>query len=371
MKEHILTFSSLGSLPFPMITETPYNSNCAINIPTHFGHYKYLKTIGKGSSAVVVKCLDEQNDRMVACKIVHRNIFHNLDLLTSFERELRILERLHHPNIVQIYEVLYFTDLIIIVMEYCSNGDLHSYIYSQYFISENEIISIATQLLNALSYLHSKGLAHRDIKPENIVFDSNMNLKLIDFGLCKETTSPMQTRCGSPYYIAPEIVQGFMYDGAAADMWSFGLVIYFLATGDLPWKSHNEFHVLKDLSKGIVCIEKKVKGKLVPLVDKTLLLEPKERAKASELLMYLNSFHQSSSLPIMQNGKLNRKKFGLKQIKSVIDNGNNKLIIRKQSNMNMPKQILAQRSSLPLSRHKFTISCDIVQTNPFDIIKKE
>ena len=345
-----------------MIQDAPFGYSGYFNIPKHFSHYSYIQTLGRGSNAVVIQCLDDDTNQYVACKVVARRELCDYDSMVHFEKELRVLERIKHPNIVQIYEILYLKDFIIIVMEYCPNGDMHDYIYSQKFITDSEIMQIATQLLSALAYLHSIGLAHRDIKPENIVFDRLMNIKLIDFGLCNETNHMMTTKCGSPYYIAPEIAQGNAYDGPAADMWSFGMVMYYLLTGDLPWKTDNEASVLRDLHRGNIKIEKKVFGKLSPLVDKTLLLEPKERATAAELLNYLNSFQQTSSMPIIKNGFLAQLKITHAHSAMKTYDHKAKIMIRPQNNKNITKPSVPQQN-MKLSKITRAISSPL----PFNL----
>lgn len=267
-----------------MIQEFAECSDVPINILVNFGNYKYLETIGHGSYSVVIKAFDEAKNIFVACKVVNRKELHRKNMLDSFEGELRIIERLNHPNIAKIYEIIYYTDVIIIVMEYCQCGDLYEYINSHGYTEEEEKILITKQILSALSYLHSRGIAHRDIKPENIVFDASMNAKLIDFGFCKETTNLMKTKCGSPYYISPEAASGIAYDGKLADIWSFGVVVYYLAVGDLPWKETNEIAFMKNLINRTITIEKRVYGPLSKVIDNTLVFDPKERMSADDLL---------------------------------------------------------------------------------------
>ena len=345
-----------------MIQETLYGyGGSIINIPTHFSHYTYIQTIGKGSNAVVIQCLDDNTNQYVACKVVDRRELNDYGSLIHFEKELRILERIRHPNIVQIYEIIYLKDCIVIVMEYCPYGDLHDYIYHTNYITDQEIIQIATQLLGALTYLHSNGLTHRDIKPENIVFDRLMNVKLIDFGLSNESNKLMTTKCGSPYYIAPEIAKGEAYDGPAADMWSFGMVMYYLLTGDLPWKTDNEAIVLRDLHRGNIKIEKKVIGKLSPLVDRTLLLEPKERATAADLLHYLAGFSQCASLPIIKNGFFSQIK--ITHAHSAMKPSDNKVkILIRPTDKNITKPAVNHNHGMKLSKNKRTTSSPLPLT---------
>ncbi|OTF72662.1 hypothetical protein BLA29_010648 [Euroglyphus maynei] len=155
------------------------------------------------------------------------------------------MKNLCHENIVKLLQYEENDDFIYIIMEYCAGGELFDHLLSKRLL-ESECKRIFTSLINVLYYIHSKGIAHRDIKPENILFDDRMNVKLIDFGLCAcSDTNPyatldcLSTACGSPAYVAPELLQGCRYSGPPVDVWSTGVLLYVLLTGTLPFDSEN------------------------------------------------------------------------------------------------------------------------------------
>ena len=265
-------------------------SDC-ITIPNKFGNYDFKRIIGKGGFAVVAKCYDRVKQRYVAVKFVARKSLANEAVFARFECELRMLERINHPNIVKIYEVLYFPDSIGIVMEHCPNGVLYEYIASNGCLTDLETIRLSTQILSALTYLHERQIVHRDIKPENIALDIHNNAKLIDFGLAKQATDLSQTICGSSYYVAPEVINSHQYDAAAADMWSFGMIVHMMATGTLPWNDLPPAKIIDQMKKGQVKLNIMFCGVATVFVEKTLLLNPSERATAAELLKIAQCFH--------------------------------------------------------------------------------
>ncbi|KAE8726978.1 CBL-interacting protein kinase 26 [Hibiscus syriacus] len=158
-----------------------------------------------------------------------------------------------HPNIVQLYEVMATKTKIFFVMEYCKGGELFNKVANgrlkvdvarKYFI----------QLINAVDFCHSRGVYHRDIKPENLLLDENENLKVSDFGLSALAESKRQdgllhTTCGTPAYVAPEVISRKGYDGVAADIWSCGVVLYVLLSGYLPFHDSNLMEMYKKIGK--------------------------------------------------------------------------------------------------------------------------
>ncbi|EAX89733.1 CAMK family protein kinase [Trichomonas vaginalis G3] len=212
------------------LDESPVNTS-RIRIPSHIGKYTITKLIGKGGFAVVVLAVNDQTHQQVAIKICDRVQIQENNILAYLEAELRLSMRFNHPNIAKTYEVIYEPDIILIVMEYFPNGDLQSLLTHGVKFTTQEQIKIAIGVLNGLNYLHQRGISHRDIKPENIVFDEKLNPKIIDFGLSKEDSSNLYTFCGTPYYVAPEMITSHSYNGMKADIWAFGITLHCLATG--------------------------------------------------------------------------------------------------------------------------------------------
>lgn len=201
--------------------------------------FNIINLIGKGSFANVYKAVkySDHNKKFVALKIIDRKKL-NLILQKHVKFEIILLQKLNHPNIVKFYETFSNEDSIFISLEYCSGGNLQQYIRKHDKVSENSVQKIALQLFSILNELSIYNIVHRDIKPENLVIDPTLwkknipTIKLIDFGFaCYLRDGEFtKTLCGSPLYLAPEVLSGNYYD-SKVDIWSVGCVLFELMYG--------------------------------------------------------------------------------------------------------------------------------------------
>ena len=138
-------------------------------------------------------------------------------------------------------------------MEWISGGELFDYVIKTKKLMHSEATLFFQQLLSAIEYLHSIGIAHRDIKPDNILIDSHRNVKLIDFDLAAvyQPKQLLKTACGSPYYTAPEVLAGKKYVGYKSDLWSLGVVMYIMIEGKMPFNEKNQVKLYRKVLKGI------------------------------------------------------------------------------------------------------------------------
>lgn len=172
--------------------------------------YVIGKQIGQGAYAVVKIGLHKKTNKKVALKIYDKEKMKEIQRKKSVRREIKLMERLNHPNIAKLYEAIETDDLVVLVMEYVNGGSTHGFLKSKpnRRMEEQEGRRIYKQMMSALSYCHSKCVAHRDIKLENIMLDSKGNVKIIDFGFstCIPNDKKIKIFCGTPSYMAPEIV---------------------------------------------------------------------------------------------------------------------------------------------------------------------
>ena len=184
-------------------------------------NYKYIKTIGEGTFGKVKLATHIITGEKVAIKIVQKNLIKDKNQYNRIEREIKYLKLFNHPNIIQIYEVLESSSSFYIVMEYAPGGELFNYIVEKEKLDENEASMFFYQLINALEYIHSLGIAHRDLKPENLLLVKNKKIKIIDFGLSNyfNGDKKLETPCGSPSYASPEIIKGEKYNHVCNVMW--------------------------------------------------------------------------------------------------------------------------------------------------------
>ena len=252
--------------------------------PHQFDKYTITNLIGTGTSSCVFSGINTKTKEEYAFKVISRKLMVESNMMKTLEQELRIVTQLSHPSIVKVYNVIYLTDFIVLVMEYCKGGELFDLLATTGPLSENQIIFYLSNIVDALDYLHKKGLAHRDLKPENIIL-SDRHPKLIDFGICASTSNLRSTICGSSYYIAPEIYDHGFYDAAKADIWSLGIMAYVMATGTYPWQQDSYINILKKLKDGSITIPPVSNYRIQKFLEKCLVLDPSKRATSAELKM--------------------------------------------------------------------------------------
>lgn len=225
----------------------------------HIGKYKLLKTIGKGNFAKVKLAKHVPTGKEVAIKIIDKTQLNPGSLQKLFREvsrdedwqivkqrtnpilcnffQVRIMKMLDHPNIVKLFQVIETEKTLYLVMEYASGGEVFDYLVLHGRMKEKEARAKFRQIVSAVQYCHQKRIIHRDLKAENLLLDSEMNIKIADFGFSNEFTpgSKLDTFCGSPPYAAPELFQGKKYDGPEVDVWSLGVILYTLVSGSLPF----------------------------------------------------------------------------------------------------------------------------------------
>ena len=202
------------------------------------GNYKLGPEIGSGAFGKVILGKHIPTEEKVAIKILDKSILNQTP--TDYQlvkKEISILKIVKHKNIVRLFEILETPRHIFIVMEYCEGGDIMSYILNRKRLTELESLKFFHQLINALYYLHSQNITHRDIKIDNLLLDSNLDLKLIDFGLSTKykDNELLDQPCGTIVYAAPEVLSYRQYHGMLANVWSCGIVLYGMLTGFLPF----------------------------------------------------------------------------------------------------------------------------------------
>lgn len=275
-------------------------------VPRVIGKYKVIRNIGNGGFAKVVLAIDSKTEKLYAIKVVSRDQIVKLGLLNYLENELRLSARFDHPNIVKIYDIIYLKDVICIVMEYLSNGDLQTLIASGFTFSFPEQVRIMKELLSGLSYLHKRGVSHRDIKPENVLFDQNFHPKLIDFGLSRENSSNMKTCCGTILYMAPEIIcSNSGYDGMKSDIWSFAVTFHLLCNKNYPWDKHSEIQLMKDFKCNSLQLRILSNGIIGKILSMCLNFDPSERPTAQKLIEFIEDYQEQ--LPKFIGGNFPRK----------------------------------------------------------------
>lgn len=210
------------------------------------GRYEIHELLGVGGMAYVYKAYDNIEKRWVAIKILKEELAGNSDFLRRFRNESKAIAVLSHPNIVKVYDVSFGDRIQYIVMEYIDGITLKQYIEQQGEIKWREALYFTVQTLRALQHAHEKGIIHRDIKPQNIMLLEDGTIKVTDFGIARFSQAETQTMTdkaiGSVHYIAPEQARGG-YINDKADIYSVGVMLYEMLTGQLPFVADNAVSV--------------------------------------------------------------------------------------------------------------------------------
>ncbi|XP_038720588.1 CBL-interacting serine/threonine-protein kinase 23-like [Tripterygium wilfordii] len=221
---------------------------------TRVGKYELGRTLGEGTFAKVKFARNCDTEEHVAIKILDKEKLLKHKMITQIKREISTMKLIRHPNVIRMYEVMASKTKIYIVLEFVTGGELFDKIASKGRLKEDEARKYFQQLICAVDYCHSRGAFHRDLKPENLLLDANGVLKVSDFGL---SALPQQVRedgllhttCGTPNYVAPEVINNKGYDGAKADLWSCGVILFVLMAGYLPFEDNNLMSLYKKINK--------------------------------------------------------------------------------------------------------------------------
>jgi len=251
----------------------------------HIGKYRLLKTIGKGNFAKVKLAKHLPTGKEVAIKIIDKTQLNPSSLQKLF-REVRIMKMLDHPNIVKLFQVIETEKTLYLVMEYASGGEVFDYLVLHGRMKEKEARAKFRQIVSAVQYCHQKKIIHRDLKAENLLLDSDMNIKIADFGFSNEFTpgNKLDTFCGSPPYAAPELFQGKKYDGPEVDVWSLGVILYTLVSGSLPFDGTTLRELRERVLRGKYRIPFYMSTDCENLLKKFLVLNPAKRASLETIM---------------------------------------------------------------------------------------
>ncbi|KAK9082450.1 hypothetical protein Syun_031374 [Stephania yunnanensis] len=231
-------------------------SNCSSSSSssgrTRVGIYELGKTLGEGSFGKVKFARNLDTGDSVAIKVLHKAQLLRHKMVEQIKREISTMKLIKHPNVVKLFEVMASKTKIYIVLEFVDGGELFDKIVNNGRLKEEEARRYFHQLINAVDYCHSRGVYHRDLKPENLLLDSSGVLKVSDFGLSAFSQQVrgdglLHTACGTPNYVAPEVLNDKGYDGATADVWSCGVILFVLMAGYLPFDEANLMSLYKKI----------------------------------------------------------------------------------------------------------------------------
>lgn len=256
--------------------------------PLLLGRFEVGKLLGQGNFAKVYHARNVGTGEEVAIKVIEKEKVFKSGLTSHIKREIAVLRRVRHPHIVQLYEVMATKLRIYFVMEYVRGGELFARV-SKGPLPEPDARRYFQQLVSAVAFCHARGVYHRDIKPENLLVDDAGDLKVSDFGLSAVAEQMrhdglFHTFCGTPAYVAPEVLSRRGYDAAKADLWSCGVVLFVLGAGFLPFQDRNLVGMYRKIHRGEFRCPRWFSPDLLRLLRRLLDTKPQRRAAVEEIM---------------------------------------------------------------------------------------
>mmetsp|Transcript_37624 Transcript_37624/g.80304 ORF Transcript_37624/g.80304 Transcript_37624/m.80304 type:complete len:698 (-) Transcript_37624:117-2210(-) len=252
------------------------------------GQYVLGKNLGIGAFGKVKLATHAITNHKVAVKILNKAKIKQLGMEEKVQREINILHLCTHPHIIRLYEVIDTPTDIFLVNEYVSGGELFDYIVSKGRLSADEARNFFHQIVSGVEYCHFQKIVHRDLKPENLLLDSNLNIKIADFGLSNLMRDGdfLRTSCGSPNYAAPEVISGHLYAGPEVDVWSCGVILYALLCGSLPFDDESIPNLFKKIKSGMYSLPSHLSQLARNLIPRMLEVDPMKRITIPEIRLH-------------------------------------------------------------------------------------
>lgn len=241
--------------------------------------FDYLKLLGKGTFGKVILVREKATGRYYAMKILRKDVIIAKDEVAHTVTESRVLQNTRHPFLTALKYAFQTSDRLCFVMEYANGGELFFHLSRERVFTEERARFYGAEIVSALEYLHSRNVVYRDIKLENLMLDKDGHVKITDFGLCKEGITDgatMRTFCGTPEYLAPEVLEDNDY-GRAVDWWGLGVVMYEMMCGRLPFYNQDHERLFELILMEEIRFPRTLSPEAKSLLSGLLKKDPKQR----------------------------------------------------------------------------------------------
>lgn len=261
-------------------------------MPKRVGKYEIGRTLGEGTFGKVKYATNTETNEAVAIKVLDKEKIQKQNMGAQIKKEISIMKMIRHAHVVALKEVLASRTKIFIVLELVLGGELFDKIVSEGRFAEQQARYYFRQLVNGVEYCHAQGVCHRDLKPENLLLDENANLKISDFGLSalysgggeqSSRSALLHTTCGTPNYVAPEVLADKGYDGRTADVWSCGVILYVLLAGFLPFDEPTMSALFRKIQSADFSYPSWFSSEVRALLDTILVADPSQRVTLQQV----------------------------------------------------------------------------------------
>jgi serine/threonine protein kinase len=256
--------------------------------PRQIHQYTITSELGQGAFSLVCRAFNRQTRRSYAIKIFPKANLTSTGDSDRFQREINSCAFMRHENLVALHDFFWDDLNFYMVLDLCAGGELFDYIIKHSKLDEPLAALILKQMVFAVSYCHSLGVAHRDLKPENILIEKFPRIKISDFGLCGFISADrkMDTFCGSPTYCAPECLSKTTYQGELSDIWSLGVILYCMVTGNNPWTVSNVPVMMNQIFSADYPVPDFLSAECADLLSRMLRVTPEQRIALSDILSH-------------------------------------------------------------------------------------
>ncbi|KAK4304069.1 hypothetical protein Pmani_023966 [Petrolisthes manimaculis] len=263
-----------------------------------YAKYEPKEVLGRGGCSVVRRCIEKETGQEYAAKIIDLSDSSDEGVYEATKREIEVLRMVAgHSYIIELHDVFESSTFMFLVFELCMHGELFDHLTTVVTLSEKKTKLIMRQLFEALAHVHGKGIVHRDLKPENILLDDDYNVKLTDFGFAKVLLpgESLTDVCGTPGYLAPEVLQFAMYEDIpgythAVDLWACGVIMYTLLVGCPPFWHRKQMVMLRNIMEGKYSFLSPEWDDITDtpkdLISKLLVVDPTKRITVQEALTH-------------------------------------------------------------------------------------
>ena len=280
--------------------------------------YTVCSSLGKGGFAECLRVFSKKYKQYFACKVIPIAGQKSDSRKRSFENELNVLMNIIHPNVIQIYQTFSSATHLFLILEFCPNGDMQKYVVKNGAMkNETVLLNYISKILDCLAYLEGIGIAHKDIKPSNIFIDKHGRPKLADFGLASFVGEDRLSvdYAGSLAFCSPEVLAMKPHDPFKADVWSFGVTLYYLATGKYPFYANGRKDILKLIMGETYTIPFDMNETIRNIIRNCLQIDPSKRMSFAQMKLIVDNEIEKQQ-PIEQHVYININK--IKSMENII-----------------------------------------------------